>query len=359
MNYGFDLSSCQFITDHEGKRLRVEMPIWLFDQFVELRNAALRAQATALEEKTPRGAYRSSLAGLTGVPDVAVSVDAPFRPTLPEPRTKRERAERLFLTPEERLMQEATRAVEFPTVSETSSGAPAVSCQEEPASLTPRRPAKQQVFFPRVFVEPIPDEVARLIEQGNYNLRAWRLYRDLTPVEAAELAGLSRGTVLWHERGYNVPSVETLKRFADVYDCTTGQLTPQPDSCTKPYQSVPAPKGHVAQFAPDDTEYPDAVMAHLIDGRSPITAWRMYRRMTIDQCAKAFGCTSKTFKGMEALPVLRERTRKTLALVLSCKPVQLLRPRGLEIENTSRPGASAHRTEHRAARNDSAHRAHL
>jgi DNA-binding XRE family transcriptional regulator len=203
------------MTDHEGKRLRVDMPITLFNQLVEFRNAALRAQAVAVEERTPRGAYRSSLAGLAGPSDTTANTAAPRQASLAEPRTRRERAERLFLTPEERLMQKAMRPVEFPSVTQATVS-PGMSC-EEPASETPRRQGEQQVFLPRLFVEPVPDEVSRLIEQGNYNLQAWRLYRDLTPADAAELAGLSRDTILWHERGYNVPSAETLKCFADVF----------------------------------------------------------------------------------------------------------------------------------------------
>jgi hypothetical protein len=42
MNYGLDLSSREFMTDREGKRLRVDMLIWLFNRLVESRNYGLR-----------------------------------------------------------------------------------------------------------------------------------------------------------------------------------------------------------------------------------------------------------------------------------------------------------------------------
>ncbi|MGF6568590.1 DNA-binding XRE family transcriptional regulator [Paraburkholderia sp. GAS333] len=176
-------------------------------------------------------------------------------------------------------------------------------------------------------------------------LRAWRLYRELSPIEAAELAGVSPDTILWHERGYNVPNAGTLKRFADIYDCTVGKLTPKPGSETTPVQSIRPHKDRAMEYSPDDTRYPDAVMAHLTEGKSPIAAWRRHRHMAIKQCAKAFGCAPKTFKEMEALPVLRDRTRKSLAMVLACNPTQLLRPKKMVVEPVSfhaEPAPSGH-----------------
>ncbi|OLL27483.1 hypothetical protein BTH42_32075 [Burkholderia sp. SRS-W-2-2016] len=344
MNYGFDLSGCRFTTDHEGNRESVELPIRVFNLLMEFRNAALRAQTAEVEKHTPRGTYRSSLASLASLPGPASIGDEPSPIKPPAPQTKRERAERLFLTPEERIMQEALRAVEFPSSPGATPTGPSAPPQEPDSLKRPRRP-KQQVFFPRVFSEPVPEEVARLIEQGTYMLRAWRLYRELSPGEAAELAGLSRDTILWHEHGYNVPNIDTLKRCADIYDCTVAQLTPKPGSETTPVQSIRTRKARAMEYAPDDTRYPDAVMAYLIQGKSPVVAWRLYRHMTIDQCAKAFGCTPKAFKDMEALPVLRDRTRKSLAMVLSCNPMQLLCPKSLVVETVSsqaEPTPSAH-----------------
>ncbi|WP_434107611.1 helix-turn-helix domain-containing protein [Paraburkholderia caffeinilytica] len=339
MNHGLDLSACQFTTDHEGKRLRVDMPIRLFDLLVEFRNAALRAQTEAMERTTPRGTFRSSLADLPGRPDSEPLLCVPVTPLSLAPPTRRERAEGLFLTPEERLMREASRAVDFPACSvEASQGSARMVIDS--SQSTPSSKRKRRIFFPRVFVEPIPDEVAKQIGKGTYFLRAWRLHRELSPVEAAELAGLSRDTIVWHENGYNVPNADTLKRFADIYDCTVGQLSAQPGSPTMPDdQQDSTARAHAIEFAPDDTEYPDAVMAHLMAGKSPLTAWRMHRRMTIEQCAKAYGSTPANIKVMEGLPVLRDRTRKRLAIIFTCKPVQLLLPEGLATQSLAAPGA--------------------
>lgn len=329
MNYGLDLSGCRFTTDHEGNRQSVELPIRLFNLLMEFRNAALRAQTADLEKHTPRNTYRSSLAGLVALPDPARDAEAP-PPRALVPQTKRQRAERLFLTPEERLMRDAMRPIEIAPPPAGAWGDQSAPLSESVPLERPRQ-SKKRVYFPRVFLEAIPDEVARLIEDGNYMLRAWRIYRELSLLEAAELSGLSRDTILWHEQGYNVPNAGTLKRCADIYDCTVGQLTPKPGSDTAPVQSVHPRKARAMQYSPDETRYPDAVMAYLIEGKSPLVAWRLHRQMTIEQCAKAFGCTPATFKGIEALPVLRDRTRKSLALVLSCNPAQLLRPKSLAV----------------------------
>jgi hypothetical protein len=140
------------------------MPIGLFTQLVEFRNAALRAQAMVTEKKTPPGAFRSSLAGLPSLRDAAPDTGEPPPLAPPEPRTRRERAEHLFLTPEERLMWDAAQAIEFATrPGETPSSEVQTAAEPTPAKCL--RCVKRQVHFPRIFVESIPDGVATLIGQ--------------------------------------------------------------------------------------------------------------------------------------------------------------------------------------------------
>jgi hypothetical protein len=45
----------------------------------------------------------------------------------------------------------------------------------------------------------------------------------------------------------------------------------------------------VEPLAPEDADYPDVVLAHLLDSKSPLTAWRLYWRMTLAQLGDQYG----------------------------------------------------------------------
>lgn len=69
-------------------------------------------------------------------------------------------------------------------------------------------------------------------------------------------------------------------------------------------------------------------MGHVLEGKSPLTAWRLYKRMTIQQLARACGSGQDNIRQLEERTNMREGTRRKLADVLQCKPVQLLLPAG-------------------------------
>ncbi|KVH51149.1 hypothetical protein WJ39_08280 [Burkholderia diffusa] len=171
--------------------------------------------------------------------------------------------------------------------------------------------------------------MAALIRQGVYFLRAWRTYRQLTIADVAELMKVSPSNVGTHELGYSIPSKPTLARFADIYDCSLEQLTARADSDSEPSPTQSESRDRQS-YAPAETDYPDVVMGHLLDGKSPLTAWRLYKRMTIQQLAKAYGSGQDNIRQLEERTNMREGTRRKLAEVLHCKPVQLLLPAGFE-----------------------------
>jgi transcriptional regulator with XRE-family HTH domain len=189
------------------------------------------------------------------------------------------------------------------------------------------------VFY-REFVDAPPAEVMERIEGGVYFTRAWREYRGLTLADAAELLGKDKTTIIWHESGKTAPKASTLEQFAQVYDCPVAQMTPKPESddANTKDEAVAGSKARRAMLeprAPADTDYPDAVLAHLIAGKSPMLAWRLYRNMTLKALAEAYGNTTSNVKAMEANGWLRPTTIDKLCPVFHCKPAQLLRPEGM------------------------------
>nr|WKF60653.1 hypothetical protein HUO10_005174 [Paraburkholderia busanensis] len=279
---GLDLSDCRFVTDQNGNRLRADIPYSVFSMLLEYRWAALHSEANLH-------------AG-----DTKDSKDS---------RSARECLEAIFsATPEN-----ATRTAVI-------GGSDAR--HDEPQSVSK---GHRQVYFPRLFREPVPAEVQRLIGQGIYFLRAWRLYRNLTREEAADRADLTTYTIGRHEHGYHKPAVETLERFALVYACSIDQLVAQDDSDTRPFD--PRESMSIQQAVSEMNEdYPGVVLAHLLDGKSALTAWRLYRNMTIDQLADACGSNTQHIARLEEAANLRKRTLDKFARILDCKPVQLLTP---------------------------------
>lgn len=201
------------------------------------------------------------------------------------------------------------------------------------SNLTP------QVFFAREFEQAPPAQVIEAVRRGVYFLHAWREHCALTMQDGAELFGKSRATINWHENGYSRPSAQTLKRFAEIFDCPIAQLTPKAGSNTQPWLTVIESDGNASEDkartkakrrAPDDTDYPDAVLAHMIAGKTPLTAWRLHRHLTIAALAEQYGCSAKNIRDLEESATLRPGTIAKLCPILHCKPDQLLRPESME-----------------------------
>ncbi|QQC64880.1 helix-turn-helix domain-containing protein [Paraburkholderia ginsengisoli] len=193
--------------------------------------------------------------------------------------------------------------------------------------------SSSQKFFAREFEEEPPAEVLEQINEGVYFLRAWRRYRGWSIDEMAELFGTTRSNIEQHEYGKARPSRTTLDRFATYLDCPVAQLTPKAGSNTQPWLTVieggdpnTPPHAKTEPRAPDDTDYPDVVLAHMIAGKSPLTAWRLHRRLSLAQLAEQYGSSAKNIRHLEESATLAK-----LCPILHCKPEQLLRPASLEV----------------------------
>ena len=71
----------------------------------------------------------------------------------------------------------------------------------------------------------IPHEVVVAMLKNNVNhLGAWRIYRNLSQKEVAELTGLSQPAISQMERAENKPRKATLERFAEIYNYEVNQM---------------------------------------------------------------------------------------------------------------------------------------
>lgn len=71
----------------------------------------------------------------------------------------------------------------------------------------------------------IPHEVVTAMIKHNVNhLGAWRIYRNLSQQEVAELTGLSQSAISQMERSDSRPQKKTLERFSKIYDCDVKQM---------------------------------------------------------------------------------------------------------------------------------------
>jgi transcriptional regulator with XRE-family HTH domain len=302
MPYGIDTEGFEYITDAHGKRTKCVMPVATANALIEFWCAARRAQSDAIEQQARPGLRPAPLRVMTlaAPPD-----DEP--PPIFEDERWRKLTEHL---PDAPPSEEAPAA---------TSSAP-----------SPRTPKTKRIFFAREFVAPIPEEVAALIARGVYFIRAWRTYRGLTVQDVAELIGKTRDAAGFHEYGYNAPSEATLRALADAFDCSLDQLTVKPKSNTSPWLDVIEGKPDIEPRSPEGTDYPDPVLAHLLDGKSPLTAWRLHRKMTLAQLAGAYGTGSSAIKSMEEARYLKPKVIEKLCSIFRCKPAQLLRPEGME-----------------------------
>ncbi|WP_233854139.1 helix-turn-helix domain-containing protein [Paraburkholderia sp. HD33-4] len=330
MYYGLDMSEVRYETDHAGNKLKATIPYPMFSALVEFWREARRAQTASLETQTRPGQFKTSLA--------AAAVEPTTSPAEPPPRTRPSQWDKLCaaLPPEPLAPPEVSPAPADPTPS------PAAS-PTDPNRITGHK--TKQVIFVREFAAPVPEEVAEQVRRGVYFLRAWRVYRKLTMHDVADLFSKSKATVNWHENGYSTPTPKTLARFAEILDCSVAQLTAKPGSNTQPWLRVieqsntpPADSAKPEVNAPEGTEYPKAVLAHIIGGKSPLTAWRIHRELTVAQLADAYGCSNDNIRKMEERDTtLRARTLEKLAAALHCKPAQLLRPAGMPEANVRVP----------------------
>jgi transcriptional regulator with XRE-family HTH domain len=339
MTYGLDFTDVRYETDHLGNRLRATIPYTMFSALTEFWKEARRAQTAAIENAARPGQYKGSLqsavAPNSDTPQSSEVVLASARSPILRGKPARHAAtwqQLLAQLPVEAAQRDAMAHASAQAVadSDATGAATAKSRSRSASSKTP------QVVFIREFVSAPPEEVMQQIRQGIYFLKAWRLYRNLTMLDVAELIGKHRDTVNWHENGYSRPTAQTLARYVDIFDCTVEQLTAKPKSNTQPWltvihnDEVRAARQTTEPHAPEDTDYPDAVLAHLLAGKTPLTAWRLYRGLTLAQLATQYGATSSNLKTMEEAAYLRLKSREKMAPILKCKPVQLLRPEGLE-----------------------------
>jgi hypothetical protein len=67
---------------------------------------------------------------------------------------------------------------------------------------------------------------------------------------------------------------------------------------------------------------PEAVLMHIRSGMSPLTAWRLYRGLTLSELGSAYGTSGEQIRALEVSP-LSDKTRARLAKILRCEPWQL------------------------------------
>ena len=71
----------------------------------------------------------------------------------------------------------------------------------------------------------IPHEVVKTMIKYDVNhLGAWRIYRNLSQQEVAELTGLSQSAISQMERIDSRPQKKTLERFSKIYNCDVKQM---------------------------------------------------------------------------------------------------------------------------------------
>lgn len=366
MPYGLEFDEVRFETDYEGKRLRATIPYPMYSALVEFWIAARRAQTAKLEANGRPGQIKGSMqstfippeaAHSTGETITGSSTVSPHFPNDPQ-------WQNLVSRMPDAVVTVATAAPAPDVAFERGKvNAETTSASSERMS-SPAPGTKGGVFF-REFMAKPPAEVLKRINEGVYFLRAWREYRELTLDDAAELFGRTAATIYTHEQGRWPPSQATLEKFAQAYDVPLLQLVPLPGSNTAPFPgqatrgsrgrpgdgSVSAdsasklepqrkPRGTTASkfwkepVSPADTAYPDAVLAHLKTGKSPLLAWRLYRGMSLAALAEQYGGQAGNVKAMETANFLRAPTIAKLCPILHCKPAQLLRPAGL-LDDTS------------------------
>lgn len=348
--YGFDQSDWFYRTDHQGNRLRADIPYKDLAAMLEIVTAARRANTAALEARTPKGANLKSSLGQVAISSSEQSSGA-------SPPDLRQTILRADTTPSARNGRDALEAI-FSGVPIPNELLQAIPRAEAPA---PAPKAKSVARIgkattghgkplhpqPTRFLEAPPSEVQVAIDSGVHYLRAWREYRGYTRQEAAELYGCSADNISKYELPTRASMrKEPMRRFSQAYDCTVDQLTPHPKQPRCKLVIVPetgrdsaeqaAAKAAGPRFAPDGTQWPDGVLKHARRGLGMVAAWREYRDMTLKGAAEQYGCTAQAFKVIEGNASMRDKTREKLARVFHCKPEQLLLPIEFEVTHQRR-----------------------
>jgi len=333
MSYGLDFSEVRYETDHSGNRLKATIPFSMFSALTEFWIAARRAQTAKLEATTRPGQYKGSLqAAQIPTPDQPAATSPPHHRNGSAHPSDRKWNALLASLPEQ------PAAEPTPTISPPASEPPPIDSATKIAVAPPKKRRGSRVFY-REFVEAPPAEIMQRIAGGTYFIRAWREHRGLTLNDAADLFGRDKTTIIWHESGKTPPSALTLAKFASIYDCPVEQLSVKPGSDTSPFDGARVKQANAdaepkhrtisEPRAPAHTDYPEAVLAHLMTGKSPMLAWRLYRGLTLKALADAYGGREPNMKSMEANAWLRRTSIDKLCPIFRCKPEQLLRPEGM------------------------------
>jgi transcriptional regulator with XRE-family HTH domain len=323
MYYGLDFEDVRYETDHAGNKLKATIPYPMFSALIEFWREARRAQTASIEARTRPGSVRGSLGAVPSEPGPEEIALPPARPS-----RKQSHWDKLL----EALPPEPAPPVTPPQ--------PDISSPPETPQTSPKGPRAARglhvagSFFPREFDETIPAEVMTRIRAGTYFLRAWREYRQLTREDITELFGKTWDAVNWHENGYTRPAPKTLARFAAILDCTIPQLTAKAGSDTAPWrgEANEVPQKEPEPLAPENTAYPDGVLYSISEGKTPLTAWRLYRGWSLAELAGHYGCSISAMRQMEKSQWLRAKTITKLCPILKCRPEQLLRPADLPAE---------------------------
>lgn len=342
MSYGLDMSEVRYEVDESGKRMRAIIPLTMFSALTAFWVEARRAQTAQLEARARPGMYRGSLGSVPSEPQAAQEPTSNTEPATAPPPAAEGKYGRKWATLIAQMPAEPEPANEANAGPAHAATAADTSPTQAPTinnEIRTRGTLTRQVFFAREFEEAPPADVMEQVRRGVYFLRAWRDYRRLTREDVAELFGKTPDAINWHENGYSRPREQTLARFAEILDCPVAQLTAKAGSNTRPWLTVIEGDGNAskdkartnaARRAPDDTDYPDAVLAHMIAGKTPLTAWRLHRHLTIAALAEQYGCSAKNIRDLEESATLRPATIAKLCPILHCKPDQLLRPESME-----------------------------
>jgi len=344
--YGFDQSDWFYRTDHQGNRLRADIPYKDLAAMLEIVGAARRANTAALEARTPKRASLKSSLGQVASGTYQEGSSAP-------PPDLRAAIIRADSAPTAKNGRDALEAI-FSGTPIPDELLPAVPQAPAPAAASVTRISKERSATghtkprhpqPTRFLEAPPNPVQVAIDAGIHYLRAWREYRGYTRQEAGELYGCTADNIAQYELPIRAfMRSEPMRRFAQAYDCTVDQLTPHPkqprcklvivhETGRQPGEPAPA-KATGPRLPPDGTQWPDGVLKHVHRGLGIVAAWREYRDLSLKDAAEQYGCTAQAFKVIEGNATMRDKTREKLARVFHCKPEQLLLP--IEFEQHQR-----------------------
>ncbi|WP_175950394.1 helix-turn-helix transcriptional regulator [Burkholderia sp. BCC0405] len=316
MAYGLDMSQVHYETDEVGNRVRAIVPMKIFTTLTSFWHETRRAQTAREERATRPGLYRSSLGS---------AVERAHPPPDTSPSTLAFESGGPFDRKWAALLER------MPGTDEVHDAAP----PGPPVTSTPALPIltdSQRVASPDGV--PTPD-VATQMTNGGHFLRAWRKYRGWTLRELSELMGISMSSLSRYERNRTRFPTHMLPCLAHALDCSIEQLTAKPGS-TPPRLSAVAPQDMLpAVQASNGVSFPAQVRQHLASGKSPVTAWRLYRQLSMTDLAEQYGCAKQGVEMMEHAEHLRAATLEKLARVLRCEPQQLLRPAFMSMNGTT------------------------